>query len=292
MATEKQSNNEITAKPVIKWAGGKRQLIPQILELMPANYERYYEPFFGGGALFCELAPAHSTINDYNRQLIDMYKQIKANPDGVCKELLELQNQYNNKQSMQEKDEFYYVCRQRFNEYLVSGCINQSTIYSALLIFLNKAGFNGLYRVNASGLYNVPPAHRKNIKTYDRDIIFAMSRLLQKTRILCGDFEKACKDAKSGDFVFFDPPYYDTFDTYQAGGFSEIDHQRLFGLFKSLSDKGVYCMMTNNNCDYIKDLYKNYNIKVVDVKRMINCDGKNRTGKEVIVTNYDINGGV
>ena len=102
---------------------------------------------------------------------------------------------------------------------------------------------------------------------------------------MCGDFVKACENAKEGDFVFFDSPYYDTFDGYQAGGFSKADHFRLFEMFKTLSDKGVYCMMTNNNCDFIKNLYQDFNIKIIDVKRMINCDGKNRVGKEVIVTN-------
>ena len=135
-------------------------------------------------------------------------------------------------------------------------------------------------------MYNVPSAHRKSINIYDNDNIAAMSEVLQKTKIMCGDFAKACEDTKKGDFVFFDSPYYDTFDTYQAGGFSEADHVRLFELFKDLSDKGVYCMMTNSNCEFIKDLYKDFDINVVDVKRMINRDGKNRVGKEVIVTNY------
>lgn len=284
------SNNEqvnVQAKPVIKWAGGKRQLIPQITEMMPVEFNRYYEPFFGGGALFCELAPTSATINDFNKQLVGMYKQIKTDPNGVCAALFDLQNQYNEKKTMEEKDALYYEFRQSFNDYLKNDDDIKYSLPAALLIFLNKAGFNGLYRVNASGMYNVPPAHRKKVNTYDRDNIIALSKLLKKAKIMCGDFEKACKDAKCGDFVFFDSPYYDTFDTYQAGGFSEADHIRLFDLFKRLSDNGVYCMMTNNDCDFIKNLYKDFNIKVVDVKRMINCDGKNRTGREIIVTSYN-----
>ncbi len=272
--------------PVIKWAGGKRQLIPQITELMPENFNRYYEPFFGGGALFCELTPASATINDFNKQLIGMYKQIKSSPDSLCDALFDLQNQYNSKPTIEKKDALYYEFREQFNSYLANGADIKSPLSAALLIFLNKAGFNGLYRVNSSGIYNVPPAHRKTVNAYDKENILSMSKALKKTKIMCGDFEKACKDADKGDFVFFDSPYYNTFDTYQAGGFSEADHIRLFKLYEDLSNKGVYCLLTNNDCDYVKNLYKDYNIKSVDVKRMINCNGNNRVGKEVIITNY------
>lgn len=279
---------ETTVTPVLKWAGGKRQLVPIIKQMMPESYNRYYEPFFGGGALFCDLSPQSATINDFNKQLIGMYEQIKIRPEDVCATLFDLQEQYNKLETMEDKDTLYYKFRQSFNDYLVENEGINDSLSAALLIFLNKAGFNGLYRVNSSGLYNVPSAHRKTIKAYNSDNIKAISKILKKTKIMCGDFEKACKDAKEGDFVFFDSPYYDTFDAYQAGGFSEEDHMRLFNLFKRLSNKDVYCMMTNNDCDYIKNLYREFNIKIVDVKRMINSNAKNRTGKEVIVTNYEV----
>lgn len=270
--------------PIIKWAGGKRQLLPTILPMLPESYNCYYEPFFGGGALYCSLQPERAVINDFNKQLIGMYKQIKTNHKSVCDILNDMQEQYNNCSSMEEKDALYYKLREDFNDRIDEDIKTASS--AALLIFLNKAGFNGLYRVNSSGKYNVPPAHRKTVKAYEYENVKAMSKLLKKTKIMRGDFEKACKDAKEGDFVFFDSPYYDTFDTYQAGGFSEGDHVRLFNLFDSLSKKGVYCMLTNNDCDFIKDLYGRYRVKTVDVKRMINCDGNNRVGREVIVTNY------
>lgn len=254
--------------------------------MMPTHFDRYYEPFFGGGALFCELTPASATINDRNKQLVNMYEQIKTNPDGVCAALYDLQRQYNEKETMDEKDALYYEFRKSFNDCLANNADTNHSLSAALLIFLNKAGFNGLYRINTSGMYNVPSAHRKTVKAYDKANIMAMSKALQQTRILCGDFAEACKDAKEGDFVFFDSPYYDTFDTYQAGGFSEADHVRLFELFKDLSNKGVYCMATNNNCEFIRSLYQNYHIKSTNVRRSINCDGENRTGKEVIITNY------
>lgn len=254
--------------------------------MMPERFGRYYEPFFGGGAVFCELTPASATINDCNKQLVSMYEQIKTDPDGVCAALYDLQYQYNEKETMDEKDALYYECRKSFNDCLANDAGTDRSLSAALLIFLNKAGFNGLYRINASGIYNVPSAHRKTVKAYDKANIMAMSKALQQTRILCGDFAEACKDAKEGDFAFFDSPYYDTFDTYQAGGFSETDHVRLFELFKALSNKGVYCLATNNDCGFIRNLYKDYHLMSADVRRSINCDGGNRTGKEVIITNY------
>ena len=273
--------NDIKPMPVVKWAGGKRQLIPIIREMIPKDYKRYYEPFFGGGALFFELQPRKAVINDFNPFLINVYKQIKANAEQLCEMLADFELLYNSKETDTERTEYYYSLRESFNHCITT---NELSVYSAaLFIFLNKAGFNGLYRVNKSGRYNVPPAHRDEIHCYQQTNVLSVSKCLKGTKILTGDFENSCKDAKKDDFVFFDSPYYDTFDTYQAGGFTEDDHKRLFELFDSLSKKGVYCMLTNNDCDFIKNLYHDYSIKPIPV---INCDGKNRTGKEVIITNY------
>lgn len=267
--------------PVIKWAGGKRQLIPIIKSMLPETYNRYYEPFLGGGALFCDLTPVSAVINDANKKLINLYECIKDNPFKLCKILSDFQNQYNSKSLMEEKDFLYYELRNRFNKENI-----ENFEEAALFVFLNKTGFNGLYRVNSRGLYNVPAGHKKEIKLFDEDNIYALSELLEFSEILNTDFEKACESCEKRDFVFFDSPYYDTFDSYQAGGFSKKDHLRLFELFNRLSEKNVYCLMTNNSCDYIKELYKAYNIKTIDVKRAINCNGKDRTGTEVIITNY------
>lgn len=270
--------------PVIKWAGGKRQLIPVLRNCIPRSYGNYYEPFFGGGALFFELLPQNAIINDSNRQLMNMYRYISSSSEEIIKYLSFYQDTYNNLQTNEEKTNFYYNMRGNFNSFVLK---NISNIESAsLFIFLNKAGYNGLYRVNKNGLFNVPSAHRTKLNIYDADNIQAVSKLLQNCRINCGDFEDACRTVKLKDFVFFDSPYYDTFDTYQAGGFSEADHLRLAKLFQNLSENGVYCLLTNNNCDFIKNLYKDYNIEVIPVKRMVNCDKNNRVGSEVIITNF------
>lgn len=263
-------------KPIIKWAGGKAQLLSKILPLIPDDIGTYYEPFFGGGAVFFALEPERAVINDFNPQLTNLYERTRDNLDKLKDDMLKLSKQHN--------EDNYYLVRKQFNECLIN---NELSVQSAaMLVYLNKAGFNGLYRLNSKGLYNVPSAKRKKVNLFDEENINSVSELLKKADILTGDFERACQDAKEGDFIFFDSPYYNTFDTYQAGGFSEDDHRRLAWLFRDLTDKGVKCMLTNSNEDFIKELYKDYNIEVIDVKRMINSDATKRSGQEIIVTNY------
>lgn len=272
------------ASPIIKWVGGKRQLVDKIKEKMPNTYGTYYEPFFGGGAVFFDICPKKAVINDSNCQLISLYKQIKTQPQQVIRYLNILQKEYNDLSDMKEKDDYYISKREEFNIHITKNILNNKT--AALFIFLNKSGFNGLYRVNSKGLFNVPSAHKQKINIFDEENILEVSKILKKCDIKLGDFETACKNAKEKDLVFFDSPYYDTFDTYQANGFSESDHKRLFNLFDELSNKGVYCIATNSNTEFIKTLYNKYIIEVVDVKRMINCDATKRAGKEIIITNY------
>lgn len=270
--------------PVIKWVGGKRQLLDQIKDRMPAHYNRYFEPFFGGGALFFHLAPETAIINDFNSQLINMYSQIKSNLTSFINLIDRYQLQYNILSTTQEKANYYYNIRSLYNDNIKKN--NMSIESAAQFIFLNKSGFNGLYRVNKKGEYNVPCAKRDKLNLYDPENIKKVSNLLSKATLLCVDFETACQDAKKDDFVFFDSPYFDTFDTYQSGGFSENDHIRLAALFRRLTDKGVKCMLTNSNTDFVKNLYADYEIDVVGVKRMVNRDSNNRVGQEIIVRNY------
>ena len=271
-------------RPLVKWAGGKRQLLPILKTMLPTDYKRYYEPFFGGGALFFSCNSKSSVINDSNKYLMNMYLQVRDNAEDVINCLQKMEGKYNDFKTDKERVDYYLFLRKEFNN-----CIDHEelSVYSAsLLVFLNKAGFNGLYRVNAKGQYNVPSAHRKEIHLYDKNNLIGVSKVLKKTKILTGDFEIACKGVRTDDFVFFDSPYYDTFDTYQAGGFTEDDHIRLFNLYERLNDKGAKIMLTNNDCEFIKNLYGRYRIKSIPVKRMINCDSKNRKGREVIITNY------
>ena len=273
------------ATPFIKYVGGKRQLLEEIRKRMPQQFNNYYEPFVGGGAVFLDIAAGHkSFINDFNTCLINIYRQIKFNPIPLKSELDKLQNSFNSMKSDEERKKFYYESRGIYNQMLDNE--EMSPASAAMMVFLNKTSFNGLYRVNKAGHFNVPFNQKKKVNLYDSDNLNEISYLLQDTIITTGDFEKVCNSAKSGDFVFFDSPYYDTFDTYQAGGFTEEDHRRLADLYKRLTERGVYCMLTNSNTDFIKELYSDYKVEVIPVKRMVNRDASNRVGEEVIVINY------
>lgn len=277
-------------QPFVKWAGGKRQLIPELTKIMPSNFNQYLEPFIGGGALLLELEHKNSVISDNNHVLIGTYNDIKHNLDKLLPLLDKLQNEHNSCGDKEKAKEFYYQQRDNFNQIIFDD--NESLNRSALFLYLNKACFNGLYRVNSKGLFNVPFNQKTTINIYERDNLVQISQFLQIVDIYNQDFEETAVKAKKGDLVFFDSPYAPlnptSFDSYTKEGFSTEEHIRLANLFKKLTKNGVYCILTNHNTEFIRDLYKDFHVKEVNVKRMINSDAKNRVGKEVIITNYEL----
>ena len=272
-------------KPFVKWAGGKRQLLPKIETLMPASYNTYYEPFVGGGALLFSITPEKAVIGDMNATLIETYKSIRDNKEALI-QMLDTFTAFH--ELSQDKKAFYNQMRKRYNNEALKN--PDSLEACALFMYLNKTCFNELYRVNSKGLFNVPFNGKEKLHIYEKENLDMISKYLENVSILNADFEETCKTVKKGDFVFFDSPYAplkpDSFEAYTKEGFSLEDHERLAGLFKELTDKGVYCMLTNHNTELINELYKEYNKKNVQVKRMINSDASKRTGEEVIVTNY------
>lgn len=283
----KQENEKLNTTPFVKWVGGKRQLLPEIENRLPKNYNNYFEPFLGGGAVLFDLQPNKATVGDVNEILISTYNAIKNNEEELIKYLDKYANEYN---ASQEKKNYYLSNREKYNSKIESNLVDIETC--ALFIFLNKTCFNGLYRVNAKGLFNVPFNNKENLVLYDKENLNNISNFLKNVKILNCDFEETCKKAKKNDFVFFDSPYApikdDSFESYTKEGFSLENHQRLAKLFRKLSDKGVYCMLTNHNTQLINNLYNGFNIDVVKVRRAINSDGANRKGEEVIITNYQI----
>ena len=275
-------NNNLS--PFLKWAGGKRQLLDKIIDRMPKSFNNYYEPFIGGGALLFELQPAKAVINDINASLINAYITIAEKPFEFISAVIELDSQI-----PEDGKTYYYSLRERYNNKLVK--TEYDTELAALFVFLNKHCFNGLYRVNAKGLFNVPYNNSKR-ESINKESIIAISEYLKNIKIMQGDFEKACNDAQRGDFVFFDSPYAPlnptSFESYTKEGFDIESHKRLANLFKKLTDKGCYCMLTNHNTEFVNDLYgnKEYKIDVVRVKRMINSNASKRVGEEVIIYNY------
>ena len=270
--------------PAIKWAGGKTQLLNIITENLPDSYNNYYEPFIGGGAVLLSIKPEKALINDINEQLINLYIQIRDSVDDVL-------NKINNLDSVPCTKEFYYSIREQYNQKILSG--EKDAQAAALMIWLNKHCFNGLYRVNSKGLFNVPFNNRVKGKSVDESNIRAISDYLNqaKVNITCMDFEEACTTVSAGDFVYFDSPYVPESETayftdYAKGGFSLEDHKRLSKLFKCLDEKGAKIMLSNNDVPLVRELYEGYKIQSFAVKRMINRNANKRTGKEVLITNY------
>ena len=276
------SNSSIA--PFVKWAGGKRQLLTQIKERMPEKYNNYFEPFVGGGAVTFALLPENALINDINKALINAYRQICNAPEVFLKAIKKLDNEM-----WEDGKEYYYFLREHYNDKLMKTEFDVEL--AALFVFINKHCFNGLYRVNGKGLFNVPYNNSRRVSV-DENLIMEISEYLQSVKIMDGDFEVACKEAKGGDLVFIDSPYAPlnptSFESYTKEGFDIESHKRLAKLFDELTARGCYCMLTNHNTDLINELYgnKGYRIDIVSVKRMINSDASNRVGEEVIICNY------
>ena len=277
----------LKGKPFVKWAGGKRQILDKLIKYVPEDFNTYYEPFVGGGALFFELSPKNAVINDSNEELINVFRCIKDEEKltKMCNEL--------NHHEANHSEEYYYKIRNIDRD---KNKFNRLSDYkrAARTIYLNKACFNGLYRVNSKGEFNVPFGNKLKVNTYEGQNIGIIHAYLNfnNIKILSIDFEEAVKDAKEGDFIYFDPPYdsdTSTFNSYTEDGFSKDEQIRLSNVFKNLSDRGCYVMLSNHNTVLINELYKDFYIHKITAKRNINSNGKKR-GKveEVIITNYEI----
>ncbi len=273
-------------KPFVKWVGGKRQLLKQFrdLELYPPEFfdpieNTYYEPFVGGGAVFFDLLPEHAELSDLNRELVIAYNVIKNNVD----ELIELLKQH------RYDKEYYLDIRAKNIDEL------QDIEIASRFIFLNKTGFNGLYRVNRKGQFNVPLGRYKNPVICDEENLRRVSKALQNVTIKHQDYSSVLKSAKKGDFIYFDPPYYplnqtSSFTAYTSEKFLEKEQIELRNTFITLHKRGCYVMLSNSDTLFINDLYANIDgvtIHKIIAGRAINSKGSRR-GKitEVLVTNY------
>lgn len=275
----------MSLQPFVKWAGGKRQIMSELLKSLPEKFKRYYEPFIGGGALLFELEPKHFTINDSNKELIYIYKCLRN------KKLFKLLFEECKVHETNHSEEYYYEVRDwdRAKSYKKLPMYKKA----ARCLYLNKSCFNGLFRVNSKGYFNVPSGKHESVYCFDENNFKNIHKYFYKCKpvILNKDFEIAVKTAKAGDFVYFDPPYdivsNQSFTSYTTGGFDRNEQERLCKTFKELSEKGVYVMLSNSNTEFIRNLYKDFNIYVIEARRSINSKG-DRRGKveEVIITNY------
>lgn len=270
--------------PFVKWAGGKKQLLDRLKARLPESYGKYYEPFIGGGALLLDVQPSRAIINDTNEQLLNIYRQLKINAEAVISavNLLDAEPCDTNR---------YIAMREVYNKKISANELDAQC--AALMIWINKHCFNGLYRVNSKGLFNVPYNNKAGGVSMNADNLRNIGIFFRNNDIDIrqGDFEVACSDVASGDFVYFDSPYIPVSETanftdYTKDGFSLEDHKRLANLYKRLDSIGAKVMLSNHNVPLVHELYDGYKIETVDVRRAINSDASKRVGKEVIVTNY------
>lgn len=282
-----KSSQVKNVKPFLKWVGGKGQLLNQFESLYPAKYNNYFEPFVGGGAVYFSLTPERAHINDINQTLVQTYTNIKNDVEKLICELQNLEQDFLTKDTDARKV-MYYDIRTKYNQ-LEPDAFERSLYF----LFFNKTAFNGVYRENSKGGFNVPIGSYANPKIVDEDNLRLVSKALSKTTITNKSYFEAVSKAKSGDFVYFDPPYHplsetSSFTSYSKDSFSKDDQVNLKDLFIELDRKGVYVMLSNSSAPFIQEIYSGYNQVPVFASRMINSKGDKR-GKisEVVVLNYE-----
>ena len=277
---EESKTNIIISKPFIKWAGGKRQLIKELIKLLPANYNRYFEPFIGGGALFFAIQPKNAYISDINPELINLYNVVKNDVDLLINDLIKYKN----------TEDYFYKIRNldRKPSYKKFSKVRKASRF----IYLNKTCYNGLYRTNSKGYFNVPFGSYKNPNIIDKQNLKACSELLKKTEIVSSHFLAIENEIKTGDFVYFDPPYIpinktSSFTKYYKDDFNIDEQIKLKELCDRLTKKNIYFMLSNSYSKLILNLYKQYNIKKIKATRTINSKANKRGAiNELIITNY------
>ena len=284
------SKSDHLFRPYLKWAGGKRQLLPEIREHLPSDIDglRYFEPFVGAGALFFDMLPISAEINDYNVDLMHTYTVIRDHIDELIT-ALRLHRELNS-------EEHYYFVRELDRNKETYGALTVVQ-RAARLIYLNKTCYNGLYRVNAQGMFNVPYGRYINPAICDEPLLRSIHDYMNREDvdidISCGDFAAAVENAGHGAFIYFDPPYHSADNTnftgYQAGGFNDGEQLRLRDVFSARTDAGAKCLLSNSDTPFIREIYSDerYEIIPVKAKRAINSNGAGRGEvDEVIIKNW------
>jgi len=276
------AKNKLVA-PIVKWVGGKRQLLDEITPLVPKRITSYCEPFMGGGAVLFSLQPKKAIVNDLNSDLITLYEVVRDDVETLIEFLKKHEN----------TEEYFYSIRDLDRD--KEAYKNMSKVEKASrILYLNKTCYNGLFRVNSSGEFNAPFGHYKNPNIVNEPVLRAVSKYFNESEIefYNEDFEETLKKVKKGGFVYLDPPYDPVSDTanftgYNKGGFDRNEQVRLKNCCDDLNKRGVKFMLSNSATDFIKELYKDYNIHIVKAKRAINSDATKRGEiEEVLITNY------
>lgn len=265
-------------KPIVKWAGGKSRLVPELVARMPAAYGRYYEPFLGGAALYLHCEPEHAVLGDTHPDLMNLYRQVGHAPREVVREVGRLAARHSREQ--------YDSIRARWN--LSSS--REGPGWAAAFAYLNKTCFNGLWRVNSRGHFNVPMGRYANPRILDEGALRASSPAFKRAVCRTTSFEATVADARAGDFVYFDPPYVprtptSNFTAYTLAGFGETRHRELAALARRLAENGVHVMMSNSDTPLVHELYSGFRIDKVQRPGAMNSDpSKRHPVSELIIT--------
>ncbi|MEK0325450.1 MAG: DNA adenine methylase [Nitrosopumilus sp.] len=283
----------VPPQPFIKWAGGKTQILRDLKNHFPDHKttlnHNYFEPFVGGGAVFFWCKPEQAFLSDCNRDLINAYRVIRDNVSILMSELDTF-----SKKSLSK--ETYNTNRERYRQLVHDRDEKDDILRAALLIFLNKTCYNGLYRVNQKGAFNVPFGHYlRPPSLYSRENLLSVSEHLQKANIRCAPYDWILDEAEKGDFIYFDPPYdspspRNGFTSYNKNSFLRDEHNHLFEVFRKLDDRGCYIMLSNAKTEFIEELYSDYEhyTHVLEAHRMINCKGSERVNfEELLILNYN-----
>ncbi len=267
--------------PFLKWAGGKSQLFAQMREWFPSEFDVYVEPFLGGGAVFFRLLPDRAILSDLNAELMNVYRTVQSDVHPLMKVLDEHELRKTDK-------DYYYKVREWIPETL------DPVARAARTIFLNKTCYNGLYRVNSKGQFNVPFGRYKNPQLYDEDNLLACSQALQGKLLLAADYQHAMAYARQGDFVYLDPPYQPVsetanFTSYTKDAFTETDQKELASAFSELDRRGCKVILSNSATDYVRELYDGYEIISLKATRAISSKAETRGEiEELLIMNYEV----
>lgn len=263
-------------RPFLKWVGGKGQLLSQYEAFFPQQFATYYEPFLGGGAVFFNLRPRQAVLTDINPELVNVYCCVRDQVETVIAALEDHCDQHG--------QDYYYRVRATVS--------TEPVVQAARLIYLNKTCYNGLYRENSRGQFNVPMGRYKAPKICHPELLRAVSQALSHVQINLQSFDRVLEQAQPGDFVYFDPPYHpisltSRFTEYSRYAFTEADQLRLRDTFATLASRGVQVMLSNSDCPFIRELYQGFSIQTISANRAINSNAQKR-GKitEVLVTSY------
>ena len=283
--TKNTRKKNIVLSPVVKWVGGKRQLLGDIVPLIPKNFSTYVEPFVGGGAVLFDVQPKKAIVNDFNSELINIYEVIKEKPNELILALEEHERL--------NSEEYFYEIRALDRNENYAGMNNVEK--AARIIYLNKTCFNGLFRVNQAGQFNSPYGKYKNPNIVNMPVVLAMSKYFNSNniKIINGDYKNVLRNLRKGAFVYFDPPYMpisfsSSFTGYMENGFDKQQQIELKEECDKLNSKGIKFLLSNSDHPFIRELYREYKIIIVKAKRSINSSGNKRGGiNEILVRNYD-----